>query len=615
MTSKKSNPEDPSEPIAGTGWDMRRRAEEQAGETGADSTAALSPQEARRLVHELRVHQIELEMQNEELRRTQMTLEVEQARFLELYDLAPVGFFTLDSAGVILESNLTAATMLGLSKESLAGQRLTHFIDPQDQDTYYLHQKQLFTTGQRQMFDLRLRSNRHNVDWWGRVETILVLNEENGTKTCRAVVSDITGRKQAELELEHEHSLLKALLDTSPDSIYFKDTQLRFVRASRATALREGIPQPELMLGKTDFDFFDRATAQAFYDLEMEIMRGGHPVINQEFKGQRPGQPPRWFLVTELPLRDAAGQVSGVYAISREITDRKQAELELERERSLLKALLDNIPDSIYFKDTQLRFLRVSRATALKEGLQQPEQMLGKTDFDFYDRESAQEFYDLEMEIMRTGQPVVDLEQKEQRPGQPPTWASSTEAPLRDAAGQVIGVFGITRDITARKQAELELEHERDLMKALMDTSPDGIYFKDSQLRFVRVSRATALKEGLQQPELMIGKTDFDLYDRETAQAFYDLEMEIMRTGQPVVDLEQKEQRPGQPPTWALSTKMPLRDVDGQVIGLFGISRDITERKQAEQALRDSEARFRALIEQAPVAIYALAGWDQPVFQ
>ncbi len=190
------------------------------------------------------------------------------------------------------------------------------------------------------------------------------------------------------------------------------------------------------MIGKTDFDIFDHATAQNYYDNEMEIMTSGQPVVNREEKGHLPDGTPRWYLDNEVPLRDAAGQVTGVFAISRDITELKQTELELERERDLMHALMDNIPDAIFFKDTQLRFFRVNKAAALKEGLQQPELMIGKTDFDFFARESAQEYYQLEMEIMRTGRPVVDLEQQEQRPGQPPTWASTTEMPLTITPGR-----------------------------------------------------------------------------------------------------------------------------------------------------------------------------------
>ena len=126
---------------------LRQRAEEQVQGMGVEDVGMLSPEAAQQLVHELRVHQIELEMQNEELRRMQEVLEASRARYFDLYDLAPVGYFTLSEQGLILEANLTAATMLGVPRGALVKQPLTRLIVPEDEDIYYLHRKRLLETG------------------------------------------------------------------------------------------------------------------------------------------------------------------------------------------------------------------------------------------------------------------------------------------------------------------------------------------------------------------------------------------------------------------------------------------------------------------------------------
>ena len=139
MTSKDNRPEQAAE--------LRRQAEEIAREKAAQSPEnleALSPEETRQTLHELRVHQIELEMQNEELRRAQAELDAARARYFDLYDLAPVGYCTLSEKGLILEANLTAATLLGVARGALVKQPITRFILKEDQDIYYLHRKQLF---------------------------------------------------------------------------------------------------------------------------------------------------------------------------------------------------------------------------------------------------------------------------------------------------------------------------------------------------------------------------------------------------------------------------------------------------------------------------------------
>jgi PAS domain S-box-containing protein len=144
-------------------------------------------------------------------------------------------------------------------------------------------------------------------------------------------------------------------------------------------------------------------------------------------------------------------------------------------------------------------------------------------------------------------------------------------------------------DVTGRVQAEDALHWEQFLMNMLLDTTPDAIYFKDTQSRFLRVNRAMAARCGVADPAELVGKTDFDVFTPEHAAAAYRDEQEIVRTGNPLVGLEERETWPGRPDTWASTTKMPLRDAAGAIIGTFGISRDITERRSLEQQFRQAQ--------------------------
>jgi PAS domain S-box-containing protein len=148
---------------------------------------------ALRALHELRVHQIELEMQNEELRRTQEELEVSRTRYFDLYDLAPVGYFTLSEKGLILEANLTAAKLLGVPRNALVKQPLSRFIFPGDQDIHYQHRKQLLATGAPLSWELRLL-RKDAEPFWAQVEATMAPGVD-GAPVCHAVVSDITERK------------------------------------------------------------------------------------------------------------------------------------------------------------------------------------------------------------------------------------------------------------------------------------------------------------------------------------------------------------------------------------------------------------------------------------
>ncbi|GEM_PF-3080273 len=188
--------------------DLRSRAEERARALAPQHPPALSPDET---LQELRVHQIELEMQNEELRRAQLALEDSRARYFDLYDLAPVGYCTLDAEELILEANLTAATLLGVARGALAKQPLTRFILPADQDIYYHHRRALLATGAAQTCELRLlRPDGPPI--WANLEATIA-QDDKGATVSRVVVSDITARKRGEEAMRESEERYRTLFE------------------------------------------------------------------------------------------------------------------------------------------------------------------------------------------------------------------------------------------------------------------------------------------------------------------------------------------------------------------------------------------------------------------
>ncbi|MBI5589333.1 MAG: PAS domain S-box protein [Deltaproteobacteria bacterium] len=197
--------------------ELRGKAEETAREKAAPSSEsldALSPEETRQMLHELRVHQIELEIQNEDLRRTQVELDAARARYFDLYDLAPVGYCTLSEMGLILEANLTAAMLLGSTRSMLIKHPISRFIHKADQDIYYQHRKQLFDTGEPQICELRM-VKPDGTAFWVHLKAIIA-PDPDGTPVCRIVMSDISERKFHEDELELTARLI-ALIKTPGD--------------------------------------------------------------------------------------------------------------------------------------------------------------------------------------------------------------------------------------------------------------------------------------------------------------------------------------------------------------------------------------------------------------
>ena len=200
---------------------LRERAEEIVRENAISSQEGqepLSPQETRQTLHELRVHQIELEMQTEELRRTQMELESARARYFDLYDLAPVGYCTISEKGQIKEVNLTAANLLDVTRSALVRQPFTAFIQKEDRDIYYMHSKPLFETGAPQVYELRM-VKKDAAPFWARLEATRE-QDADGTMLCRVTVSDITERKRVEEVLAEREQRFRHVSELITDIAY-----------------------------------------------------------------------------------------------------------------------------------------------------------------------------------------------------------------------------------------------------------------------------------------------------------------------------------------------------------------------------------------------------------
>ncbi len=174
---------------------LRRKAEKQMA-LEDQSTLNLSPKEVQHTLHELRVHQIELEMQNEELRRVQVALEISRSRYFDLYDLAPVGYMTLSEKGIILEANLTSTSLLGYPGEELVNKPISNFILKEDQDIYYQYKNQLNKSSNQQTCELRMTKGDGTIIWIGLISKVVI--DTDGVRRYRMGLNNITERKIAE---------------------------------------------------------------------------------------------------------------------------------------------------------------------------------------------------------------------------------------------------------------------------------------------------------------------------------------------------------------------------------------------------------------------------------
>ena len=217
MKKKKTDLKDFLTELAMTNQIMREQAEKQLSKKAPLIWQDMTPEKMQSTIHELEVHQLELEMQNEEMRLANNEIENMRIRYFDLYDLAPVGYCTITKTGLILEANLTAATMLDLERRALLKQAFSHFILAEDQDVYYGYFKQLFKTGEPQSCELRLCKKDGTIFWVQLMSTVNQNKED--VNECRLTMSDINERKLAEYKQRESEDKFRKAFHTSPDLI------------------------------------------------------------------------------------------------------------------------------------------------------------------------------------------------------------------------------------------------------------------------------------------------------------------------------------------------------------------------------------------------------------
>jgi PAS domain S-box-containing protein len=283
----------------------------------------------------------------------------------------------------------------------------------------------------------------------------------------------------------------------------------------------------------------------------------------------------------------------------------------LANERALMHTLVDHLPAAIYLKDLAGRKTLANRVELDYMGAISEAEVLGKTDFDFFPPEQAAAYQASDQEIIRTGQPRINHESSFTKPDGTVIYLSGSTVPLRDAAGRITGLAGINYDITDRKRAEEslrlnkewllkrtdELSRERLLLRTLIDSLPDAIYAKDAAGRKTMANPGDLRNLKCKAEAEVIGKSDFDFYPQDIAEKFQADDQKVMQ-GEPVINREEYFLSDKGEKLWLLTSKLPLRDQNGKIVGLVGIGRDITERKLAEDALRSSEEKLRQFTSQ-----------------
>lgn len=399
---------------------------------------------------------------------------------------------------------------------------------------------------------------------------------EEKIKTSETIQRQLAERQSAILNALPAHI---CLLDESGRIIAVNDKWKQFGAENDYCGRDFGV-------GSNYLDICDKAAGE-FSKLAKEAADGCRAVISRKsdiFEMEYPcpsDTEERWFTLTVTPLnKDERG---GVVVMHVNITERKKAEIQLKNSEQFSRSIFENSPDCVKVLNLD-GTLHSMNANGLC--------IMEIDDFDYFAGRVWVDFWEGEEHIAARravedarGGKVGHFEGLcKTAKGTAKFWDVSV-APILDATGKPVRLISTSRDITESRQAAQKLERESNLMQTLIDNIPDAIYFKDTESRFLRVSRNVHLK-GIDSPEQAVGKTDFDFFDERHARAAYEDEQRIIRTGQPIVDKEEKEIFPDGSTGWVLTTKVPILDQNGKVTGIVGASRDITERKRMEEELK-----------------------------
>jgi len=569
---------------------LRQQAEALTRESAAPSPEqieAMSPEATRAALHELRVHQIELEMQNEELRRTQAELDAARARYFDLYDLAPVGYITLSEQGLILEANLTAATLLGVARGTPGQRPISRFIFKEDQDLYYRLHHQLFETTPptwpAKSCDLRLVKQDGTARVaWVHLEATLA-RDAQGEPVGRVVLSDITARQQAAEALRENEHQLRLIADNIPAIVNYvnaQDLRYRFVNRMYADLFDLS---PEHLIGKQVSEILDEDAFARALPLINRVRAGEQHVMFENIVTVRGA--PRWFSINYEPEFDEYGVVQNIIILAVDITARKQAEEALRESEEKYRGLVQGAPDAIViYRDGQIVFANAASVQLMRA--RQVADLVGRSVIELI-HPDYREFVIQRMIAVRQARQPLDLaEEKFIRLDGTAVDVEVKAIPLtfeRRPAGQIIA-----RDITDRKRAEEALQR----YEFIANAATESMTLINRQHVFESVNDAYCRTQGRPRDQL-IGHSLAEVWGvtryREKILPY----LEQCFAGH-IVRYEDTFPFEGGEPRYYQMGMYPYSTAPGgPVTYAVIVTFDITERKQAEEALRASNAELQ----------------------
>ena len=427
--------------------------------------------------------------------------------------------------------------------------------------------------------------------------------------------------------LEQERLTLRMLIDNLPDGLFLKDRESRFTFANQFIAELMGAPDPSLLQGKTDSDFYAKEVAATFRADDRAVMESQKSLINKEESTSLSGRQ-RWFLTTKVPLVNTRGAVTGLLGITRDITQRK----ELERKNQQLATLVESSDDAIVGYDLNRRITVWNGGAERLYGYTEGE-MVGTPTSQTIPPELEEEARLMREQVMQGGQ-VTRYETTRLRKDGSKIMVSLSLSAIRDTEGRIVGMASTAHDITGRKRAEEALRDSKRQLTDIIDFLPDATLAIDREGHVIIWNKAIERMTGIPAAQ-MIGRGDhaytipFYGEAREHLMDFVHKDCEeipvryssITREGDTLSAEVFCNALYNNKGAWVYSKVSPLCDKSGSIIGVIESIRDITERKQAEEVLRESQRRLSDIVDFLPDATFAIdtegtiTAWNRAIEQ
>lgn len=551
----------------------------------------------QKLLHELQVHQLELEMQNEELTRVQNLLEVEKNRYADLFDYSPVGYLIMDKDGFIHEVNHTFCKMVGLPKSEVASRNLKSLLNRESQDAFYFHLMDLDDKKSPTSCILHLKHSNKAV--WVKMESKMFYFNDINEQVIQSSVSDITSTKKIE-----EHLLrLSAAFDQSANSIVVTDTSGNIEYANPRFFQTTGF-SPDEVIGqnprivkyeKSEIDYKEMWTTIA----SGKTWKG--EFLNKTKKGKL-----YWEIATITPVKNYEGQIINYLAIKEDITTRKLAEQKLQKAKDFYLKLLEDFPVMVWQCDTKGNFNFFNRTFADFTGNHKKELSVGDYDKMIF-AQDLEVFQDAFKKSLKNKSPfIVEYRIKDRYDNY--RWLLNHAKPFTDLDGNYGGFIATCIDIHDRKKVEERLIESEDKYRRMFEDSSLGIFKLDRNFSFVNANKAFATMFGYE------NTVDFLIDINNNPDEFFpdfgkekDFRKQLVKSKESMFVVEKELFRRDKTRIYTLIhlRKVYERSRNKQFY-MEGFIEDITPRKLSEQKIIFSEQKFKALFEKSYDAVLIL---------